>query len=42
MGFEVLLKGKNMIRLLMGLGVALKLSILSVVISIAVDEPVSA
>lgn len=34
MGFEVLLKGKNMIRLLMGLGVALKLSILSVVISI--------
>lgn len=34
MGFEVLLKGKNMIRLLQGLGVALKISLISVVISI--------
>ena len=34
MGFEVLLKGKNMLRLLQGLGVALKISLISVVISI--------
>ena len=34
MGFEVLLKGKNMLRLLEGLGVAMKISLVSVVISI--------
>ncbi|MCR4585817.1 MAG: amino acid ABC transporter permease [Lachnospiraceae bacterium] len=33
MGFEVLLKGKNLIRLLEGLGVALKISLISVSIS---------
>lgn len=33
-GFDVLLKGSNMMRLLGGLGVALKISIISVVISI--------
>lgn len=33
-GFDVLFKGSNMIRLLEGLGVALKISIISVVISI--------
>ena len=35
MGFEVLLKGNNMLRLWQGLLVALKISLLSVVISIA-------
>ena len=35
MGFEVILKGKNLIRLLAGLGVAMKISLISVVISIA-------
>ena len=34
MGFEVLLKGKNLIRLFEGLGAALKISLISVVISI--------
>ena len=34
MGFEVIFKGKNAIRLLMGLGVALRISLISVVISI--------
>ena len=34
MGFEVLLKGSNMIRLLMGLLVSLKISFISVLISI--------
>ena len=34
MGFEVIFKGKNLIRLLGGLGAALKISLLSVVISI--------
>ena len=34
MGFEVLLKGKNALRLLTGLGVALKISLISVAISI--------
>ena len=34
MGFEVLLKGKNMIRLLAGLGVAFRISLISVIISI--------
>ncbi|HAV01101.1 MAG: amino acid ABC transporter permease [Lachnospiraceae bacterium] len=34
MGFEVLFKGKNPIRLLAGLGIALKISVISVVISI--------
>lgn len=34
MGFDVLLKGNNMIRLIAGLGVALKISLISVVISI--------
>ena len=34
MGFEVLFKGKNMLRLLEGLGVALRISLVSVVISI--------
>lgn len=34
LGFDVLLKGSNMQRLLEGLGVALKISIISVVISI--------
>lgn len=34
MGFEVLLKGKNLVRLLAGLGVALRISLISVVISI--------
>ncbi len=34
MGFEVLLKGKNPVRLLAGLGVALRISLISVVISI--------
>ncbi len=34
MGFEVLLKGNNMLRLWQGLLVALKISLLSVVISI--------
>ncbi len=34
MGFEVLLKGNNMIRLLEGLGVALKISLISVSFSI--------
>ena len=33
LGFEVLLKGKNMLRLLMGLGAALKISLLSILIS---------
>ena len=35
MGFEVLLKGNNMIRLLTGLAVSLKISFVSVAISIA-------
>ena len=35
MGFEVLLKGNNMIRLLTGLAVSLKISFISVAISIA-------
>ena len=34
LGLEVLLKGKNMARLLAGLGVALKISLIAVVISI--------
>ena len=34
MGFEVLLKGKNLARLFAGLGVALRISLISVVISI--------
>ncbi|SFU58401.1 amino acid ABC transporter permease [Butyrivibrio sp. M55] len=34
MGFEVLLKGNNMLRLLTGLGVSLKISFVSVAISI--------
>lgn len=34
MGFEVLFKGKNMLRLLEGVGVAMKISIISVIISI--------
>ena len=34
MGFEVLLKGNNMIRLLTGLAVSLKISFVSVAISI--------
>ena len=34
MGFDVLLKGNNMMRLLEGVGVALKISLVSVVISI--------
>ena len=34
MGFEVIFKGRNLIRLLGGLGVALKISILSALISI--------
>ena len=34
MGFEVIFKGKNPIRLLAGLGIALKISAISVVISI--------
>ncbi|MBP5607656.1 MAG: ABC transporter permease subunit [Lachnospiraceae bacterium] len=34
MGFEVLLKGKNLIRLFEGLGAALKISLISVIISI--------
>ncbi len=34
MGFDVLLKGNNMMRLLEGVGVALKISLISVVISI--------
>lgn len=34
MGFDVLLKGSNMLRLLRGLGVALRISVISVVISI--------
>ena len=34
MGFEVLLKGNNMIRLLGGLAVALKISLISVCISL--------
>ncbi|MBO4889819.1 MAG: amino acid ABC transporter permease [Lachnospiraceae bacterium] len=34
MGFEVLLKGNNMMRLLEGVGVALKISLISVAISI--------
>ena len=34
MGFEVIFKGKNLIRLLTGLGVAMRISLISVVISI--------
>ncbi|MCQ2535654.1 MAG: amino acid ABC transporter permease [Lachnospiraceae bacterium] len=34
LGFDVLLKGNNMLRLLQGLGVALRISVISVVISI--------
>ena len=34
MGFEVIFKGKNLYRLLTGLGVALRISVISVVISI--------
>ena len=34
MGFEVIFKGKNLIRLLAGLGVALRISLISVIISI--------
>ncbi|MCR5419110.1 MAG: amino acid ABC transporter permease [Lachnospiraceae bacterium] len=34
MGFEVIFKGKNLIRLLAGLGVAMKISIISALISI--------
>ncbi len=34
MGFEVIFKGKNLIRLLAGLGVAMRISLISVVISI--------
>lgn len=36
LGFEVLFKGKNMLRLLEGLGVALEISLISVVISIPI------
>ena len=35
MGFEVLFKGTNMLRLLGGLGVAMKISLISIAISIA-------
>lgn len=35
LGFDVLLKGNNLIRLLEGLGVALKISLVSVLLSIA-------
>ena len=34
LGLEVLLKGKNMIRLIGGLGVALRISLISVLVSI--------
>ena len=34
LGLEVLFKGKNMIRLLGGLGIALKISLIAVMISI--------
>ena len=34
LGLEVLFKGKNFIRLLAGLGVALQISLISIVISI--------
>lgn len=34
LGLEVLLKGKNMMRLIGGLGIALKISLISVVVSI--------
>ncbi len=34
MGFEVIFKGKNLIRLLAGLGAALKISLISVIISL--------
>lgn len=34
MGFEVLAKGNNLVRLLQGLGVSLKISLISVIISI--------
>ena len=34
LGLEVLLKGKNMVRLLGGLGVALKISAVSVLLSL--------
>ena len=34
LGLEVLLKGKNMMRLIGGLGTALKISLISVVVSI--------
>ena len=34
MGFEVLFKGTNMLRLLVGLGVAMKISLISIAISI--------
>ena len=34
LGLEVLLKGKNMVRLLGGLGVALRISLISVLVSI--------
>ncbi len=40
MGFEVLLKGKNMIRLLAGLGVALRISLISVAISIVLGQAI--
>ncbi len=39
LGLEVLLKGKNLIRILDGLGVSLGISLISVVISIAVGVP---
>ena len=35
MGFEILLKGNNMIRLLQGVWVALRISLISVVLSMA-------
>ena len=34
LGLDVLLKGKNLVRLLGGLGVALKISLISVALSI--------
>ena len=37
MGFEILLKGNNMIRLLQGLWVALRISLISVVLSIYLE-----
>ena len=34
LGFEVIFKGRNALRLLYGLGIALKISLISVIISI--------